>query len=210
MANAIVASTPGGIEAQEAAGQQSFCAGDMLPIEGTLTEKYGIDAMSQEVLENLKSLGFLFGKEVEDRPGKPNTFVETHLPVGWRKVTTDHSMWNKLLDANGNTRAMIFFKAAFYDYHAFVDWLSPLESVIICDDGKSPYDDGNYKSFIDGKSLTCRAVVRYKGKEIWRGPDHQMLRNDFKEYHNAQDEGRKWLKKHYPQSGDPFAYWESC
>lgn len=105
--NFIAASTPGGIEAQEARGQQTFVAADCLPVEGLGDQ------------EKLKALGFVFGQVLE---GRDKIFIEAKLPPGWKKVLSDHSMWSDLIDDTGRKRAAIFFKAAFYDYHAFIRW----------------------------------------------------------------------------------------
>ncbi len=97
--NAMVAATPGGIEAQEARGQQQFVNTSTLPIEvrnGTY-EAHGITV----------------GEPVDD------LFVSVTLPDGWKKVPTSHSMWSDLIDEQGRVRASIFYKAAFYDRSAF-------------------------------------------------------------------------------------------
>lgn len=93
--NFIVASTPGGIEAQEAAGQKSFVAVQTLPKECPR--------------EDLEKLGFVFGDDVDD------IFINVEFPKGWSKKATDHSMWSDLLDEKGRRRGGIFYKAAFYD-----------------------------------------------------------------------------------------------
>jgi len=93
--NFVAASTPGGIEAQEAAGQQSFVANETLPKE-----------CPREALE---ALGFVFGDDADD------IFINVQFPEGWTKKPTDHSMWSDLLDDQGRKRGSIFYKAAFYD-----------------------------------------------------------------------------------------------
>lgn len=98
MENFFVASTPGGIEAQEAQGQADFVESQTLPID-----------CPQEQLENL---GFVFEDAVDD------IFVNVKFPQGWTFRPTDHSMWSELLDPNRNVRAGIFYKAAFYDRSA--------------------------------------------------------------------------------------------
>ena len=65
LANALVASTPGGIEAQEAAGQATFCANATLPKD-----------CPREALEKL---GVKFGKNYDD------LFVSVTLSFGWKK-----------------------------------------------------------------------------------------------------------------------------
>ena len=99
MENFIVAATPGGIEAQEAAGQRQLVQSSVLPKECPRAE--------------LEAMGIVFGADVDD------LFISVTLPVGWTKQPTDHHMWSDLLDEKGRTRAAIFYKAAFYDRRAF-------------------------------------------------------------------------------------------
>jgi len=96
--NFKAASTPGGIEAQEAAGQVDFCLDQTLPIDCPK--------------EELEKLGFIFGDEVDE------IFIQAQFPDGWTKQATDHSMHTDLLDEKGRKRANIFYKAAFYDRRA--------------------------------------------------------------------------------------------
>lgn len=101
LANALVASTPGGIERQEAQGQRDLIASTTLPKE--------IDGATRE---QLTAIGFVFGDDVDE------LFVNCQLPAGWVKKATDHSMHSDLLDDKGRRRAGIFYKAAFYDRKA--------------------------------------------------------------------------------------------
>jgi len=101
MENFIAASTPGGIEAQEARGQQDFVASETLPTECPR--------------EQLESLGFVFGEAADD------IFTYVQLPEGWKKVPTEHSMWSDLVDDKDRRRGGIFYKAAFYDRHAHMN-----------------------------------------------------------------------------------------
>lgn len=104
--NAMAALLPGGIERQEAEGQRTFVASDSLPVDG-------IDAKKQAELE---AMGFVFGDLMD------GLFIECKLPPGWKKVATNHSMWSELVDDQGKEQAMIFYKAAFYDRKAFIQW----------------------------------------------------------------------------------------
>lgn len=99
--NALAASTPGGIERQEAEGQKSFVASATLPKD-----------MMGTTREQLEAIGFKFGADADD------LFVNCTLPPGWTKRATDHSMWSDLLDEQGRKRGGIFYKAAFYDRNA--------------------------------------------------------------------------------------------
>ena len=96
--NFITASTPGGIERQEAEGQQQFVASETLPTNCPR--------------EQLEALGFKFGEPVDD------IFTAVQMPEGWSKKPTDHSMWSDLIDDRGRKRGGIFYKAAFYDRNA--------------------------------------------------------------------------------------------
>lgn len=106
--NAMIAATPGGIEAQEAAGQAALVASNaQLPKE--------IHGATRKQLE---ALGFKFGKDVDE------LFVAVTLPAGWHLRATSHSMHSDLLDDKGRKRAGIFYKAAFYDRRADMSMLS--------------------------------------------------------------------------------------
>ena len=103
--NMLIAMTHGGIEAQEKRGQSEFVATDKLPIQGTSDRR-----------ELLESLGFEFGENIDE------LFVAIKLPPGWKKEADAHSMWSSLIDEHGRKRASIFYKAAFYDRDAFIQW----------------------------------------------------------------------------------------
>ena len=49
-------------------------------------------------------------------------FFNVKLPDGWEIRATDHPMWNELVDARGEVRAEFFYKAAFYDRGAFINF----------------------------------------------------------------------------------------
>lgn len=102
--NAIVASKPGGIERQEAAGQAKAVQQQKLPIKGTFHNR-----------PEWEALGFVFGERDSD-----GLFVNVTFPEGWKLKRTDHSMWTDLFDEAGKKRASMFYKAAFYDTDAFI------------------------------------------------------------------------------------------
>jgi hypothetical protein len=108
MRNLLAASSPGGIEQQEAEGQTSFVASTHMPIKINAGPRCGGEKVYTDM--GIKVLGI-----------DPNDqlFFNVVLPDGWQKKPTGHSMWNDLLDNLGRKRGSIFFKAAFYDYEAF-------------------------------------------------------------------------------------------
>lgn len=92
-----------GIEFDEAQGQQELVHSELLPVDGS---------NDGDVL----ALGIVFGDPV---PGDP-LFRKATLPAGWKKRATDHSMWSEIVDEIGKVRAVVFYKAAFYDRSAFI------------------------------------------------------------------------------------------
>jgi hypothetical protein len=102
LGNFVAAATPGGIEAQEAAGQKALVNSELLPIDGLdeVAEKLGITYVRTEV---------------------DGIFYKAQLPAGWtKKAAPDHSMWSHIYDEKGVKRASIFYKAAFYDRSAHI------------------------------------------------------------------------------------------
>jgi len=99
MENFLVASSPGGIERQEAAGQKALVESLTLPK----------DARPRAAFE---AMGIAFLGEADD------LFAYVELPEGWEKRATGHAMHSDLLDELGRLRASIFYKAAFYDRSA--------------------------------------------------------------------------------------------
>jgi hypothetical protein len=101
-ANALLAATPGGIEAQEAAGQALLVASfTSLPMEGMAKYRTALDGV-----------GFKIGDP------KDELFVSVTPPAGWTLRATEHSMWSEIVDDKGIVRGGVFYKAAFYDRRA--------------------------------------------------------------------------------------------
>ncbi|MEM6911065.1 MAG: hypothetical protein AAF555_05725 [Verrucomicrobiota bacterium] len=102
----LMGGNPSAIENQEARGQQELCESTQLPTRVLHGDK-----------SKLEEAGVKFGEPCKDDP----IFCNAELPEGWKVEPTEHSMWSKLVDAEGKERAMIFYKAAFYDRHAFLN-----------------------------------------------------------------------------------------
>ena len=102
---------PQAIENQEAEGQKQLTESSQLPIK--VNSPRGVVAS-----EKYSELGItVIGQSENDR-----LFLDVTLPEGWRIEATDHSMWSRLIDAQGKEVAMIFYKAAFYDREAFINF----------------------------------------------------------------------------------------
>lgn len=102
----------GAIEAQEAAGQRELlaaAAGDWAKLPRAI---HGVSG------DELVALGFEVGEVVQG----DDLFVNIRLPEGWYVDGTSHSMHSTLRDAEGFRRAGIFYKAAYYDRRADLNW----------------------------------------------------------------------------------------
>jgi hypothetical protein len=93
----------GGVEAQEAQGQEDLLVSELLPTN-----------MSPETKVALQAAGVIFLGPVPN----DELFQYAQLPAGWSKQGTDHSLYSDLIDEKGVKRASIFYKAAFYDRSA--------------------------------------------------------------------------------------------
>lgn len=185
MENFLTAATPGGIEAQEAAGQVTFCAQATLPKDMMGCTRADFEAM-----------GFKFGADADD------LFVSVTMPAGWKKKATDHSMWSDLVDEKGRTRAQMFYKAAFYDRKAHVNLVprfsigryeGSTESGERVDERAAPADHWRV-TVKDGENVihlagTCKA-------------------RDYDAQDKLDEKAVAWLKERYPDYENKRAYWD--
>jgi hypothetical protein len=180
--NAIIASTPGGIERQEKEGQ----------IEQSFLETLPKDIRDQRPL--FEAVGFVFGESYDD------LFDKVTFPKGWRKQATEHSMGTNIVDDKGRERGAIFYKAAFYDRHAHAYLLRRY-------DVTKDYDgDEAYKV----KDRATGAYV-FSGTPIARGDWNKDRTEAQRLYEADRAEYAKciaWLKEKYPDSNNPNAYWD--
>jgi hypothetical protein len=181
--NALIAATPGGIEAQEKRRQESLVASDVLPRRTPNCTR-----------EQLELLGIVFGDNADD------LFVYCTLPAGWKKKPTDHSMWSKLIDDKGRERAMIFYKAAFYDRDAFIDLVARFCRVHRPLGG---YTD-DYKA---DQEKPIVGMVLDQGRVIWQ-TEEMADRGDWKKQDELDQQTKQWLDKNCPDWENPLAYWD--
>lgn len=182
MKNFAAAATPGGIEAQEKAGQIEQSFAETLPIDGTASDR-----------RPWESLGFVFGMPADD------IFVNVTFPKGWRKSPTDHSMWSDILDDQGRKRGGIFYKAAFYDrnahchletrFHIRNDYASPESTISITD--------------VCGK--VDRKLTGFL-KPDWSDRVESELRHQNME--QATKDLGAWMDENYPDWRSPLGHWE--
>ena len=141
--NFMVAATPGGIEAQEAAGQKALCNASELPRDFNCCKK-----------EDFERMGIKFLSDPATLEDAKDIFVKVELPAGWKIVPTSHSMWSDLVDGKGRKRAAIFYKAAFYDRNAHISAVCryAIESQYEIDEAGNKTPNGDYFrcAIIDG------------------------------------------------------------
>jgi hypothetical protein len=180
--NFLAASTPGGIEAQEAAGQRTFVNSATLPRE-ILNGKR----------EDLEAMGIVFGDNADD------LFVNVTLPEGWTKQATDHSMWSDLLDDKGRKRAAIFYKAAFYarNAHLSLNRRFGFTTYESCD---AEGNDADYNEATHQKVVIWDGGEEIKVIGLWE-------KQDYKAADPLGAEARDWLQENYPDWQNPMAYW---
>lgn len=150
--NAMVAATPGGIEAQEKAGQTALVASTDMPLE------------LRPSREAFEKVGFSFAEKIDD------VFQQATLPAGWSREATSHDMHSKILDEQGRERVSVFYKAAFYDRcaAAHLTCRYRIETQFPGKDNDLPADEIRY-------------IVTDCGKEIYRTPnvkDHDYPAGD--------------------------------
>jgi hypothetical protein len=122
-------------------------------------------------------------------------FIGVKLPEGWKKEATNHSMWNNLVDDKGHIRATFFYKAAFYDRDAFVNF-------------KTRY---NWDADYSNKETCSYRVVDGANNEVVFQTE-QMTRDCnqpgyFKKQEKLQQQCKDYLDKNFPNHNDINAYW---
>lgn len=180
--NFFAAAAPGGIEAQEAAGQKKLCKdASLLPID------LGYSAVIWPQIEEAWSIKH--GKVVD------KVFYSVQLPEGWKIKPTNHSMWSDLIDQNGSTRAAIFFKAAFYDYEANMN----LQTRYRMTSGSRP----------DMATPFSRTAVVYSVNVTDEKTKNIIFQGALSDYDHQYDAAQEFLNVNYPDHKNPFAYWNA-
>ena len=162
------------IERSEARGQQELVNSDVLPAKW----------MHGSKKETLEKFDVIFGSIVDG----DDLFQNVTLPKGWEKITTDHSMWSRLIDDKGRERASIFYKAAFYDRSAHISLTTRYNY--------SAYESDEYAIAKDGEKVIFKSkpFILKDGKATYEARDQ------------GGDEAKKWLDVNYPDWENPAKY----
>lgn len=189
----LAAISPGGIELQEAIGQQELVNSQVLPTDGLEWRWQRADKFKVSPKEYLTTLGFVFGENQDDM------FINVTFPEGWEMQPTDHSMWSYINDPNGRERVAIFYKAAFYDCSAHFDLTCRFNHSRIYE------NDEGYKDGV----IQCKA---YDGKEpIYTSKEYTYTEKHGDDFWVAQDAADAdviaWLTENYPDWKSPMGHW---
>lgn len=206
------------IENQERRGQQTVVRNQRLPkklndhsVPRDVRWKGVTDSMEwkeeQEIItknnieytrQQYEKMGIVVVEDYDD------LFWTVTLPEGWEIKATDHHMWNNLFDNKGRQRANFFYKAAFYDRDAFINF------------------DTRYHV---GVGHTADSGADY---EVWKNSDYQGTVKDGETVifstecvpvtgsYDGDDEVKdilkaqldKYVAEHYPDYENIHAYWD--
>ncbi len=196
----LLGGNPNAIEEQESEGQNELIASLQLPRK--CNSPYGTNTATQYHKMGIKVFTTSKGDDL---------FLGVKLPDGWKKESTDHSMWNNLVDDKGRIRAKFFYKASFYDRDAFVNFERRIHFRVDrlgFFQGDYSQENGTYKSYntpyigrvtdydetvlFETEPITCE--IEYSDYENTRG-----YSDDYKIKLN--------LSEKYPDYDDINAYW---
>lgn len=109
----LLGGNPKAIEQQEAEGQKEITipTKERNCIQLPLKINSGGD-------DGYERLGIKFKKSIEG----DDLFGMYEVPNGFKTIATDHNMWNDLLNEKDEVVASFFYKAAYYDRDAFINF----------------------------------------------------------------------------------------
>lgn len=148
--------------------------------------------------EQYEKMGITIAGEYDD------LFWDVTLPAGWEIKATDHSMWNELFDDKGRKRASFFYKAAFYDRDAFINFDTRFHLRV---DHIADYSE-DYEIW---KNSDYQGVVMDLDKSIYSTksiPATGSFNKDEKVKDTLQADIENFMKEHYPDYESIHAYWD--
>ena len=187
------------IENQEKRGQQMVVEYRRLPKATNHCSGYHKHDDFEFTKAQYEKMGIKIIDEYDD------LFWNVQLPEGWEIKATSHTMWNDLIDDKGRKRASFFYKAAFYDRDAFINFDTRYTT---CVDHTADYAEVGYeewrKSPTIGHIKDCEEVI-YSTATKDSFDDYGMQDNVEKA---IQEELENYMVEHYPDYKDVNAYWD--
>ena len=206
------------IENQERRGQQSVVRNQRLPkklndhsvprevrwngVEDSMEWEEEQKTIEQNNIEYTKqqyaSMGITIVDEYDD------LFWNVVLPEGWIIEATSHAMWNNLFDNKGRKRADFFYKAAFYDRDAFINFETRYHAnVAHVADSSADYEVW--------KNSDYQGTVK-DGDKIIFSTERVAATGDYKSDDLVKAELKKkvlhFMEENYPDYEDIHAYWD--
>lgn len=205
------------IENQERRGQQNVLVNLLLPklvnssgmwdviskgVSSDMSYEERKEITTKNNLEYTKAqyekMGIIILSEYDD------LFYNVELPVGWAIRATEHSMWNELLDDTGRKRADFFYKAAFYDRDAFINFTTRFHiKVEHTAPADSRYEVWRSSDFI-GRVMDGNNIVI----ETETVPSTGDYTKDDKIKGELRDTLKTYMNNNYPDYEDINAYWD--
>ncbi len=206
------------IENQERRGQQSVVKNQRLPKRQTEyavpieVRRNGADnSMGREEINKIltqnnieytrqqyEKMGIIIIDEYDD------LFWNVTLPEGWKIKATDHNMWNDLFDNKGRKRATFFYKAAFYDRDAFINFNTRYTTnVDHIADARSDYEiwqKSDYQGIVEDGEKVIFKTITLKPTGNYIDDDRIKVR--------LQNELDKYMEENYPDYKNIHAYWD--
>ena len=168
----------------EAEGQKDFLNSDVLPV--TCQNAWRVE---KDPDFYLREMGFNLGDVLDG----DDIFRTAHLPPGWTKVGCDHVMHSNILDAAGNVRIGVFYKAAHYDRRCSYSFSTAVYVVRRKEEGR------HYLVVMGPRDQILYRTEKYVAKEICTHEEYDALHG----------EAHAWRDAHYPEAdSNPLAYWE--
>jgi hypothetical protein len=141
-------------------------------------------------------MGIVFGAALDP------VFREATLPLDWSvHANPSHSMWSAILDAQGRTRATIFYKASFYDRHAELHPTARY-TVEVEYQGEFGKMGESHRAFVFDNA-THQEIFSSKTLRRESPTDRTFLKTE-----DLRKEVTEWLVQHFPEFKDPTAYWD--
>lgn len=207
------------IENQERRGQQSVVRNNRLPKklnEHSVPREIswnGVDHLMEWEEKNriITQNNIDYTKQQYERMGitivdeYDDLFWNVILPEGWKIEATDHSMWNNLFDNKGRKRANFFYKAAFYDRDAFINFDTRYHTTV----GHVADINSDYQIW---KNSDYQGTVE-DGEEIIFSTECIPVTGDYDKDDKIEDTLRirldKYMEENYPNYKDINAYWDN-
>lgn len=187
------------IENQEKRGQQMVVEYRRLPKATNYCSGYHKHDDFEFTKAQYEKMGIKVIDEYDDM------FWNVQLPDGWKIEATSHPLWNDLIDDKGRKRASFFYKAAFYDRDAFINFDTRYTT---CVDHTADYAEVGYEVWCKSPTI---GYVKDCGEIIYSTAAKDSF-DDFRKQDEVEkatkEELESYMAEHYPNYKDVNAYWD--